>query len=369
MIDSRPKVLFIAPLPPPVHGASMVGEVLRGSDAVRSSFDGDWVNLSVSSSVSEIGRFSFGKPFRVLGLYLKVLARLIGRRYDCAYIALTCHGTGFLKDAPVALMCKAAGIPLVIHQHNKGMSGDAGRKVFGPLLKAVYRDSKVMLLSRRLFRDISGIVSEDQVMICPNGIRDAQPVHVHDWDGEIRAVFLSNLLVSKGVYDLVDAIAILKKRGVPVRCAVAGAYSSEITRGDFDCYVRGSGAEGLVECLGPLYGQQKESLWETPCIFVLPTTYANECQPLVVLEAMQHGIPVIATDEGGICDMVIDGETGLVVGRNDPSDLADKIQYLITRRDVCRDMGAAGRRLYEERFTQDIFISRFCGCIQSAIEK
>ena len=206
-------------------------------------------------------------------------------------------------------------------------------------------------------------------MICPNGIRDASSVPVHDWDGEIRVVFLSNLLVSKGVFELIDAVSILKGRGVPVRCCVAGAYSAEISPENFDGYVRRAGAGDVVECLGPLYGRQKEALWETPCIFVLPTTYANECQPLVILEAMQHGCPVIATDEGGICDMVIDGRTGFIVKKNAAADLADKIQYLVSRRDVCREMSEAGRRLYEEKFTQELFVSRFCGCMKSAMGK
>lgn len=365
-MDRRPKILFVMPLPPPVHGAAAVGEMICESAEINSRFDCDYVNSSTSVTLRDVGKVGLRKIIGAVMLYGKVLWKLAGSRYDLCYLAMTCHGAGFLKDAPLALMCKAFGRRVVIHQHNKGMSADVDRWPYRGLFRSVYRGSTVILLSERLYPDISEVVGRDQVLICPNGIGDAVRLE-RVTDDASHILFLSNLLESKGVLDLVDAIAILKGRGVIVKCTIAGDSSADISSDAFLDYLRKAGVDDLVDYRGPVYGWDKEPLWHQAGVFVLPSL--NECQPLVILEAMSHGLPVIATDEGGICDMVIDGENGLIVRKKDSADLADKLQYLVEHPDVVNEMGKAGSGIYQERFTQEKFIRRFCGCIQSVLEK
>ena len=102
--------------------------------------------------------------------YCLVLGKLMHRRYDLCYLAITCHGIGFLKDAPFVLLCKLFGKKIVIHQHNKGMSRDVKQWPYRWLLPLVYRNTKVILLSWRLYPDIENVVRKEQILICPNGI-------------------------------------------------------------------------------------------------------------------------------------------------------------------------------------------------------
>ena len=75
--------------------------------------------------------------------------------------------------------------------------------------------------------------------------------------------------------------------------------------------------------------------------------------PLVVLEAMRAGLPVVASDVGGIREAVVQGETGFLVGRGEEEALRQALQRLIDSPRLRSEMGTAGRRRFEENFTVD----------------
>ena len=184
------KILFIAPLPPPVHGSAMVSQYIKESRVVNEAFDCDFVNLSTSRSMEEIGKGGIKKLFRFVAAYFEVLWKLITHRYSLCYLAITCHGMGFLKDAPFVLLCKLFGRKVVLHQHNKGMSRDVERWPYRWLMPLVYRNTTVMLLSWHLYEDISAVVKREQVVVCANGVppldngQNNENVNVNDDDDE-----------------------------------------------------------------------------------------------------------------------------------------------------------------------------------------
>ena len=66
----------------------------------------------------------------------------------------------------------------------------------------------------------------------------------------------------------------------------------------------------------------------------------------MILEGMMHGVACVSTDEGGIPDIIDDGNTGLIAHRCDAADLADKLQQLLDDADLRRRMGEAGYAKY-----------------------
>ena len=166
------RILFIAPLPPPVHGSAMVSKYIKDSAKVQSVAQCDWVNLSTSRRMDEIGKGGAMKLLRFMGAYLKTLWLLLTHRYDLCYLAITCHGIGFLKDAPFVWLCKMFGCRVLIHQHNKGMSNCIERWPYRWLIPYIYKRARVMLLSWHLYPDIAKVVKREQVVICANGIRE-----------------------------------------------------------------------------------------------------------------------------------------------------------------------------------------------------
>ena len=465
MKPNKPRILFIAPLPPPVHGSAMVSQYIKDSELIRGEFDCDFVNLSTSRRMDEIGKGGAKKLLRFAGSFFLLFYKLLLHRYDLCYLAITCHGVGLLKDAPFVLLCKLFGRKVVIHQHNKGMSGCIDRWPYRWLIPYIYKRARVILLSWHLYPDIAQAVKREQVVICPNGIRETvsgeqiqdrkeglnekgemrnekestpseasllvssspdvklgsltlirhkmtlshfskglirpvsggqfskqeqrdltkhytlnskhstlntkqehrdltKPLTAHRSPLTVNLLFLSNLIPSKGVYVLLDACKMLMDRGVAFQCNFVGGESKEMDRRVFEQAVKERGLEGRVLYHGPKYGEEKEQYWRMADVFVFPTFYHNECMPLTILEAMQHGLPVVSTDEGAVPDMVADGENGFVCRRKDAEGLAMALERLLLDEALRHRMGAEGYRIYQEKFTLQCFERRFVECLR-----
>ena len=363
----KPRILFILTLPPPVHGASMVGQRIKESRIIGDAFRCDFVNLSMSRHLEEVGRRSFMKPIRFIAAYLNTFWKLLTRHYDLCYLSITCYGPAFLKDAPFVRLCKLFGRQVVIHQHNKGMSAYVDRKPYNRMLPKVYDGAKVILLSWRLYPDISRVVDKENVFICPNGVSCSDVKSAGEaGDAVPHLLFLSNLIESKGVLKLLDALAILKKAGLSFKCDIVGSETKEI---DSDSLLAQIGARDLSRDViyhGPKNGTEKDRFLDSSDVLVLPTYY--DCFPLVLLEAMAHGLPVVTTEEGGIPDIVSDGVNGFICKRRDPVSLAECMRKLLIDKDLRNRMGQKGREIYLERFTQEIFEKRMAGILQSIID-
>jgi glycosyltransferase involved in cell wall biosynthesis len=162
------------------------------------------------------------------------------------------------------------------------------------------------------------------------------------------------MMEEKGVYDLLEACSILKQRNHHFTCHFVGQWS-DISEDMFNMKVKELNLESYVHAFGGQYGKDKEKFFTKADIFIFPTYYHNEAFSLVNLEAMQYGLPVISTREGGIPDVVEDGVTGYLVNKMDPQDLADKIEILIQQPSLRQKMGMAGMRKYQNNYTLQIW--------------
>ena len=363
----KPRILFIAPFPPPVHGSAVVSSQIRESAIINSQFDCTFVNLSTSRGIEEVGHFAPAKIFRFLGTFLSVLHQLIWRRFDLCYLAITCYGKSFLKDAPFVLLCKLFGRKVIIHQHNKGMAGYVDKRPYRWLLPLVYRNTRVILLSWRLYPDIAKIVSRSQVVVCPNGMPDvpgALQRNESGQDNRPRLLFLSNLMKSKGVLLLLDALKDLTESGLEFRCDIVGAETSEITSSGLAREIEARCLSSFVQYHGKKTGEEKDGFFRGADVFVLPTS--NDCFSLVLLEAMRFGLPVVTTDEGGIPDMVVDGVNGFICPKDRTEPLAECLKELLTDTALREKMGREGRKRFEEMFVLSIFEERMAGILMEA---
>jgi glycosyltransferase involved in cell wall biosynthesis len=114
----------------------------------------------------------------------------------------------------------------------------------------------------------------------------------------------------------------------------------------------------VVTYLGPKYGEAKAACLAAADIFAFPTFYHFECFPLVILEAMQAGLPVVSTYEGGIRDAVQEGGNGILCPQGDARSLADALKRLIGDDNLRAEMGRAGRERFENEFTLERFEHR-----------
>lgn len=383
-MKKKTRILFLGSLPPPVHGSAVVSQQIKDSKLINEIFDCDWVNLSTSRRMEEIGTKTIVKPFRLLGALCNALLLLLTKKYDLCYLAITCHGIGFLKDSPFIFLCKLFGKKIVIHQHNKGMANDVDRWPYRWLLPLCYKNAKVILLSWYLYPDIEKVVKKENVLICPNGIkvddnRVSNTDYLDDANRVLRLLFLSNLIESKGVLVLLDALKILKDRGCSFSCVFVGGETKEIDVKRFNEEVEKRGLNETAFYQGRKYGEEKERIFKESDIFVFPSYYNNECFPLVLLEAMQHGLPCVTTDEGGIRDIVAvqcprfkdqsyaQGECGFVCEKRNAEAVADALMKLIVDADLRTQMGEVGKKRVMKEFSEELFEKRIKGILEDCI--
>ncbi|KAA6303738.1 MAG: N-acetyl-alpha-D-glucosaminyl L-malate synthase [Candidatus Ordinivivax streblomastigis] len=370
-MKSSPKILFILQLPPPVHGSAMVGRYIKDSRLINETFTCRFVNSSLSRSMNEIGGNPIKKIERYLSILFQTIKALFVFRPDVCYFAATVKGIGFYKDVPVIALLKLFRKKIVLHFHNKGVNQAQNRWLDDKLYRFALKNVKVILLSKRLYVDVEKYVDESDVFICPNGIPDVEwnATFLRQRNNPVpRLLFLSNLLISKGVYVLLDTLRILKDKRYSFLCDFVGAETTEISTAQFEETVKQLNLNEIVVYKGKQYGENKNQIFQQSDIFIFPTFYSNETFGLVNLEAMQQGLPIVTTDEGGIPDIVEDGATGYIVEKQNSEALAERIEKLLNNQQLRVKMGQAGRKKFEEKYTLNIFEMRIVEIIQQLMK-
>lgn len=358
------KVLFIMHMPPPVHGAAMMGQYIHDSKLINESFECRYINPSASASVDEVGKIGVKKMLRTIKVVWKIFKTCIVWRPDLVYLTPTNYGRWYsgslYLNIAYVLALKLTARKIVYHMHNKGV--ESSLKV-QPSLKVyykwMYKNVKVILLAKALYHELRDFVSEKDLYICPNGIPSNISVSSSQKCKLQKKVpcllFLSNLIESKGVLVLLDALKKLKDCGENFVCNFVGGESVDIDTAIFENEVAQRNLSDKVFYLGRKYNQDKEAVYEEADIFVFPTFYPGECFPLVLLEAMQHRLPCVSTTEGGISEIIDEGKTGFVVERENVDALVDKLRVLIHNPELRLKMGNAGFEKFQKNLTLSCF--------------
>jgi len=363
------KLLNILHLPPPVHGASVIGSYIQGSDLINTTFDTNYINLSTAFNLHDIGKTSWKKVVNILKLYAEIVTFLAKNKVDLCYITINAKGPAWLKELIIVAILKIFHVPLIYHYHNKGVSLNANSFWKKILYKFQFKDSKSILLSDLLVNDLEQFVTKKDIYICANGIPEISHLSKNKKDEQIcQILFFSNLIESKGVYVLLESCKILKDKNIPFRCVYIGG-EGDISRLDLNEKIGEYGLQSVVEYHGKKYDYDKELAFSESDIFVLSTYYPSECLPLVNIEAMQYSLPVISTREGGIPDVVVDEVNGFLIPNQNALALAEKLEILIANPALRNAMGLAGKRIYEEKFTLKIFEHRLVEIIQDCLKE
>jgi glycosyltransferase involved in cell wall biosynthesis len=170
----------------------------------------------------------------------------------------------------------------------------------------------------------------------------------HPDDESLRILYVGRLVPEKGGPVLVDAVAQLPARGVPVRVRMVGGgeLMEPLCR-----QIEQGGLTGRIELIGPVGQDDLANHYHWADVFVLPSF--QEGLPVVLMEAMATELPVVTTQIAAISELVVDGQMGRVLppGRSDA--LAEALAELAADPQLRRDMGRRGRAAVQREFTSD----------------
>jgi len=181
----------------------------------------------------------------------------------------------------------------------------------------------------------------EKTIILPFPVRWANCPQVTDLPENPVVLFVGRLEREKGIHLLLQAMTLVRKRAPDVRLLIAGDGSYRSTLEELTDSL---GIRGNVFFLGWLQADDLQSAYRNSWLVVLPSL-VEEGLGMVLVESGLMGRPVIASDIGGIRDIVRHGENGFLVPPGDPMALADAIVTILKDRHLASRMGTAGSRL------------------------
>lgn len=384
--DGRPEALVVGPLPPPAHGSAVFTELLLDSSGLRARYRLRHLDTSDPRSGENMGRLET-ENVRLALLHLgRLLRALLRRRPDLLYLPVSQNRWGYLRDGLFVLLGRAARVPVLAHLHGShfGSFRDGAPAPVRWFVDATTRRLQGAAVLGEGLREIyRRWLPEERIHVVPNGVPDPGVPPGSVLRGEPDAAgagsggglggeppivgYLGALRPSRGILRLVDAFAAAVGasgigsgpsggRGVPpgdrsARLVLAGPWRTERYRREVEERIIARGLTDRVHWPGPLRGEEKDRFFRSLDLFVLATDRRGEGQPLVILEAMAHGLPVVATRWGAVPDAVAHGITGIVAPPADTGALARALGGLLADGERRLRMGRAGRRRYEQRFT------------------
>ena len=353
MPSGRPKILFLVSLPPPVHGAALRNQSLVNSKLLKNDFEIKVLRMKFIDEMNQMGKFSFSKVLKSIAFELRLVYSLMSFRPKLVYFNISTFGFALLRDFIFAQTVKVLAFNVALHIRTQKVKEQTQSSKFKKWLFRKYLDNaEVICLSKNLAKDIEDVTSETPIII-NNG------VPLLDFQGKertkvdkVRFLFLSNFLSTKGIKELIDASLMLKNIELNFSLVIAGS-DFDLSFDQVKKMVEEAGLNEHVEVKGPQYGEEKIDELINADVFVLPSYF--EAFPGAILDAMQAALPVISTFEGAIPEMVVDGESGILVEKQNSKALFEAMKDLLSNSDKRERMGREGKRIFNDKFTMDIF--------------
>lgn len=268
------------------------------------------------------------------------------------------HAHKFGSNVWATVLGRALRVPVIIaHEHTWSFEGQQLRRFLDRNVVAKYSDAVIAVSEadrRRMVTEV-GMPSE-RVVLIPNGIPggvsgNAEAVRHELGFGPVHRVLAQTVVLraQKAIDVMLSAMVLLRESHPDVRLLVAGPGDPQPLR----AMAAQLGLSDIVRFLGPR--DDVPDILAAAEIGVLSSDF--EGMPLAVLEYMAAGLPVVATDVGGVPELVCDGETGLLVAPRDPAALADSLRRLLDDPALARDMGERGQRRQQEQFSSEAMVS------------
>ncbi len=215
-------------------------------------------------------------------------------------------------------------------------------------------------------------IASERLLVVPHGIRledfpgeDMRASVAEEFGLKVHAPIVGTvgrLSVQKATEDLIEAAALVQHHVPEVQFLIVGEGER---RAALERLVRERGLGSTVRFAG--YREDVPRLLGAMDIFVLPSLY--EGMPFAILEAMAAARPVVATRVDAVPEVVVDGETGLLVPPRDPPRLAEALLHLLAHPDRAREMGRRGRERVRVHFSRERMLETITGLYRALLSQ
>ena len=378
----RPSYLLVGNLPPPEHGSALSFEMLYRELSAR-GYHCKVVDV-MRKKESPPSQISLVRSFEMFSVIAKFFAALVNK-HRRVYIIISQSWAGFIRDMLMIWLARLFGCSVVVQLRGGNYDGFyrtqswLRRLCIRLTLRRVHRIIALSEQLRQMYFFDPRLAN--RVAVVTNGPPISLRAKPRKWEDRggrrpVRLLYLSNLMQSKGYYDVLEAAAILRRATVQFEFVFAGRFLSsvdddakmppELAEAIFRQRIESKGLSDVVRYLGPVMGKRKWRQFETSDFFLLPTRYQHEGQPISIIEAMAHGCVVIATKFRSIPDMVLDGKTGVLVDYGRPEQIAEAVLRIAKDPQTYAAMSKAAVEHYERNFTVEQHVNAMISALEAA---
>ena len=394
------KLLVFAHTPPPHHGQSYMVQLMLegfGGDCRRAKLTNPFdircyhVNARFSRGLSDVGEFQGAKIFLIFWFCAKAV--WIRFRYGVKnfyYVPAPGKKVALYRDWLVMLLCRPFFKNVILHWHAAGMAKwlEVENSIFARATTyRLFRPVDLSLvLSRYNFSDAEKLLS-GKIRVVHNGIPDPCPefdqivlpcrrerlrarqeVFSGQHSGETltaNLLFLAHCTREKGLFAAIAGVQganrLLAARSLPLRLKliVAGNFVTYEEQAEFDELKRNPEFAATIQPVGFVSSAQKNQLLLDTDLFLFPTRYLGENQPVNLIEAMAFGLPMVTTRWRSLPEMLPPDYPGLVSDQN-PGEIAEAILKLLAI-----DSSEAARKYFITHFTLERHLASLAEAIRS----
>ncbi len=370
MNNIKPKILFVAPFPPPLAGPEISAKLFLESN-ITDSFDIIKLDTNYRKSNSQKGKFGFAMIIAFFQLIFKLIKKIIWLKPNVVYYYVTATMLGWLgKDIWVIIISKLFGSKVVIHMragHFK-KNYNQSNKIFKIIIKRVLNLTDYNLAqSHSLSKQYDGLVLDiNKIGYIFNMISEEYFVQSDDTYDENNIFFLGHLSHAKGYCDILKSIPKVVKEFPDVKFYFAGTIITEERNVFFDGvsgdpikyvnpkniyrdYILKQHEDNYV-FLGRLEEKEKIDRLKKSNIFILPSY--SEGFSMSVLEALAVGKPIVTTPVGASKDILKNKVNAILVNPGDVEAITNAILKFL-RDKAFRKSVADNNKLLRHDFSVD----------------
>lgn len=345
------KILVVGQTPPPYGGQAVMIQHLV--EHQFSDVEIYHIRMAFSRGMKDMGKLQFYKMMHLLKIIAKMYYYRICKQADILYYPPSGPNSAVYRDMMILFPTRWMFRKTVFHFHASGLSEHLKRKskLFQFVFKKCFFYPDVAIQLSKSCPNEGKAIHAKKIEIVPNGLPDE--AHVKNepkQTNRLNILFIGLLEESKGELDLCKAAKILKNKGVECHAKIAGEFKSVEYRQRFFKFVSENDLTENIEYLGVIRGQNKQDAFRNSDVFCFPSYFHSESFPLVLIEAMSYGLPIVTTRWRGIIDMVKDGYNGYLVEIKSPGQVADKLKILFDNIDLRKQIGEHSRSEFEKKY-------------------
>lgn len=350
-MNKKKRILICGILPPPNFGHSMMYQMLMRSRFVE-EFDVVFLNMNFWT-YGKHKKITIDKLLKLFKYYVQFVWRVLLRRPDFILYNMSFYKMPFLKDVLFCFTGRLLGCRYVIHDMGKYVRElyDTGSWMTKKMVRLYLRWAAASIIQGecvRVFYD--GLMDQKKLWVVPGCVEDTQgwDVPVLEKNGKLNVLYFSFLSEDKGVYTAFSAARKVLVKSPEVRFVFVGPVESDRVRKELDAlceqFPDNTQYLGYVDDAG-----KRTACFRSADIFMFPTH--RECFGLVLLHAMAERLPVIASIEGAIPEVIREGENGFLINKGDDEQLVERIFRLVNSRSLRETMGQVNRQRYLKAYS------------------